>query len=143
MKNRCILNGRVFEMSKDAHFSYSSLCAPTGGWGNTMSVIRKQIGGTNLAVDNSPRASCTLRKPFWISWASSTLRVGEGYIVGTGSFLSYTDTSPTPVNRFMISTGVGSSGQWQLGESFKYLDWPGVGSVSPNLNSVHTATETS
>ena len=112
------------EVIRDAYFSYSSLCALIGGWNNTKSVIRKQIFGANLEENTSPRTDCTVSKPFWIDWTNGTIKVGEGYFVGTRSFLSYTDMNSTLVNRFKISTGYGASGEWNLGESFQQHDWP-------------------
>ena len=82
-----------------------------GGAGNTESVIGDQ-------TDPSPRADCDAFKPFWIQWTSGTISVGEGYMVGAGHFLSYTDPgTPTPVNRFMITTDNGFTGVWNLGKS--------------------------
>ena len=112
------------EVVRDAYVSYSSLCALIGGEGNTKSVIRKQIIGTDYAENTSPRADCTVSKPFWIKWTSGTITVGEGYLVGIGSFMSYTDPTFSPVNRFRVSTGYGTSGEWNFGESFQQRDWP-------------------
>ena len=112
------------EVIRDAYFSYSSLCALIGGWENTKSVIRKQMFGLELAENISPMANCTVSKAIWIDWTNSIITVGEGYSVGTGSLLSYTDLNPSPVNRFRISTGYGASGEWNFGESFQQRDWP-------------------
>ena len=88
-----------------------------GGLGNTKTVIRKEIFGTTLAEDQTPRTACDLFKFFWIDWTDGNITLGEGDLVGIGAFLNYSDPTPTHVNHFMISTGWGDTGEWNLGES--------------------------
>jgi Farnesoic acid 0-methyl transferase len=42
-------------------------------------------------------------KSFWISWINGTISVGQGIIVGSSSFMTYTDPSPSAVNYIALS----------------------------------------
>ena len=66
--------------------------------------------------DLNPRTACDLSKFFWIDWNDRTISVGEGELVGIGQFMTYVDPEMPPVKRFMISTGFGDAGEWNLGK---------------------------
>ena len=87
-----------------------------GGWQNTKSVIYKDTINNETVVETAtPRIlNCNEFREFWIQWQTDgNISVGEG-AVGTGEFLRYTDPDPHPIHSVSISTGEGSSGQWQI-----------------------------
>ena len=71
---------------------------------------------TDIAEDTNPRTDCDLSKFFWIDWADGVIRVGERELVGDNPFMTYSDPDMTPINRYMISTGSGDIGEWNLGK---------------------------
>ncbi|XP_071086095.1 uncharacterized protein [Haliotis cracherodii] len=89
-----------------------------GGWGNTQSVIRTGKQYRNRVIARHRPLSATQFRDFWISWANGVISVGSGVEVGVGSFMTWTDPSPHPVNYIAVSTGWGSKGLWEF---WRYL----------------------
>ena len=91
-----------------------------GGNSNTQSFIRKDVGGYNeVAIAETPGIlSCSMSLPFWISWGGKvnrTLAVGKGNILGSDSFMTWTDTGETRlVGALSLVTGWGSTGNWKF-----------------------------
>ena len=71
---------------------------------------------TDVAEDVNPRAACNLYTFFWIDWADGSIKVGERELVGDDPFMTYSDSDMTLINHFMISTGSGDTGEWNLGK---------------------------
>ncbi|XP_071084712.1 uncharacterized protein [Haliotis cracherodii] len=85
-----------------------------GGWGNTQSVIRTGMQHTNRVTVRHTPLSATQFRDFWISWENGVISVGAGTEVGVGRFMSWRDPSPHAVRFIAVSTGWGSTGQWQF-----------------------------
>ncbi|KAI8490945.1 hypothetical protein Bbelb_313640 [Branchiostoma belcheri] len=85
-----------------------------GGWGNTLSAIRRPKGGHNLASASTPAInSPTEYRTFWINWApDGTISVGKGGVAEP--FMSWTDPNPLRVSYAGYSTGFGSTGRWKF-----------------------------
>ncbi|XP_046564872.1 uncharacterized protein LOC124273641, partial [Haliotis rubra] len=85
-----------------------------GGWGNTQSVIRTGMQHDNRVTAGHGPLSASHFRDFWISWDSGVISVGTGTAVGVGSFMSWTDSAPSPVRYIAVSTGWGSTGVWRF-----------------------------
>jgi len=54
---------------------------------------------------------------FWVSWADGALRVGHGQQVGTRQIMSVSMAQAgitAPLRHLLVSTGFGSTGEWQV-----------------------------
>jgi hypothetical protein len=107
----------------DGHVSLSSHPSATGdlyelvlgGWGNSLSVLRKCKQGCELLRRNTPSIlSCLEKRKFWISWAGGLIQVGTGWGVGTNAFIQYLDAQPPAINHLSVSNGFGSTGEWEV-----------------------------
>jgi Farnesoic acid 0-methyl transferase len=87
-----------------------------GGWHNSRSVIYRDLVSNTTAVEASTPniLSCDELRQFWIRWQSDgKIAVGQN-VINTAEFLSYVDPAPHKINGISVSTGAGSSGEWQF-----------------------------
>ncbi len=116
----------LFEVQacNDAHVALSTSRGNTrsntyeiviGGWGNAKSAIRRGRQDRELAFPNTPGiVDCANPRPFWISWQGGRIRLGKGHIVGSDVAAEYQDAHAYVVNYVSVSTGWGSTGQWEV-----------------------------
>ena len=83
-----------------------------GGLSNTKSWISESRMGCPVVSTLHTPLHCNFLREFWIRWASDTIEVGTGSVVGSGQFLYYTDATPSNVNYMAVSTGLGATGHW-------------------------------
>ena len=79
--------------------------------------IRSEIQGDVEHVMDTPNIlDCNELRSFWISWNSGFVQVGQGMVVGRGVLLGWQDEEdiPRPINWISVSTGFGSTGEWEL-----------------------------
>ena len=84
-----------------------------GGSSNTKTSIVKD--STTLNEANTPGIlSCDVPARFWIKWLpTSGIIVGDG-ILGSRELVRYDNTNMNPLYAVSISTGQGSTGEWQF-----------------------------
>jgi hypothetical protein len=90
-----------------------------GGWDNTLTVIRRSVGGEIEQQAETPGVlDCDHYRHFWIRQEIASgeghLEVGEGHEVGNRVLLYYTDPDPYEVKSVSVSTGHGAKGDWQV-----------------------------
>lgn len=107
-------NDAHFILSEHRNDSFSSYEIVIGGWGNTQSVIRDCKQCISKATASHSPLSCTEFRPFWVSWGSGTIRVGEGREMGTGTFMEWSDPTSHPVNFLGFSS-------WSTMTSWRYF----------------------
>lgn len=87
-----------------------------GGWGNTMSVIRRSNQEHNVAeAETRNILNAQYMCNIWIQWScDGTLNVGHqhGHV-----FLSYKDKNPFVINYIGVSTAFGATGEFLIEES--------------------------
>lgn len=86
-----------------------------GGWSNTKSAVYGDLTSnqTVAEVDTNNILNCDSFNEFWIQWHSGGIDVGKGGL-NTQIFLQHSDTNLHRIHALSISTGDGSSGEWQL-----------------------------
>ena len=91
-----------------------------GGNGNTQSFIRRTRLSSNEAVAETPDIlNCNELRTFWIQWENNHVEVGEGSVLNEGRFINWYDTTdPHVITAMALSTGWGSTGDWQ----FSYIN---------------------
>lgn len=110
-------NDAHFILSEHRNDSFSSYEIVIGGWGNTQSVIRDCKQCISMATASHSPLYCTEFRPFWVSWGSGTIRVGEGREMGTGTFMEWSDPTSHPVNFLGFSS-------WSSMMSWRYFKDP-------------------
>ncbi|XP_017892186.1 uncharacterized protein LOC108632259 isoform X2 [Ceratina calcarata] len=88
-----------------------------GGWGNRMSVIRRNNEDLNVAeAETRNILDVMFTCHFWIQWRSDgTLNVGRENM---GVFLSYKDRNPFVINYIGLGTAWGATGEFLFQESY-------------------------
>jgi hypothetical protein len=84
-----------------------------GGWGNTKSAIYTKNNQTGVEKDTTGILDCEDFRQFWIRWESGVLSVGQGQLNGE-ELMSYEETESRSIVAVSISTGDGSTGEWQF-----------------------------
>ena len=81
---------------------------------NVASVIRRAVYGGNVVHESTPGiVSCDEMRPFWIRWIQG-VEVGEGMVVGAGTFMVLSDEQPKQVVAVGLSTGWNNVGEWKI-----------------------------
>jgi hypothetical protein len=92
-----------------------------GGWGNKQSVIRNANQGSNLVTSGGAVLDASQHKKFRISWDQSTIKVDRevngkwlDYMVLKGRDKPPHDKYNWDFKYMMVSTGWGSTGDWEI-----------------------------
>ena len=86
-----------------------------GCHGNTQSYIREFVNGTmmtRVTAQTVDLLNCDVSVSFWLTWINGTISIGQGVVVGSEQFATWTDPQPKVVGAVSMTTGYGSVGQW-------------------------------
>ena len=82
---------------------------------NSRIVMRKEIGGTELAARSIPNLLRADRyEAFWVSWSNNNIHVGAGDIVNRNSLISHHRDFTLPVMGIAFDSAKGNHLHWLL-----------------------------
>ncbi|XP_001606524.1 C3 and PZP-like alpha-2-macroglobulin domain-containing protein 8 [Nasonia vitripennis] len=89
-----------------------------GGWGNTMSAIKRNRIEPDVAEAETPNIMSDDEICFfWMQWSCDGL-IAIGHEDDESPFLSYCDKEPFSINYIGVSTAWGATGEWILDGSY-------------------------
>eukprot|EP00947_MAST-08B_sp_MAST-8B-sp1_P002574 g2574.t1 len=84
-----------------------------GGWGNTRSVIRRSMGGSEQATASTVGILDPAEaSDFWADALNGLVRFGTGSVVGSNVVLQWQDPAPLTMRVVGVMTGWGATGEW-------------------------------
>lgn len=89
-----------------------------GGYDNTLSLIRKQVGGDIEASSETPGIlSCDRMREFYISWEDGIVSLSSDKDLAH-SLVAWHDDNPHSVHFLSVSTGWGATGEWEIPHTY-------------------------
>lgn len=102
---------RIFRTPKQIGSAYEVII---GRNKNKLEILEKVGGATKATVQVPDAIKPNIFKPFWITWANETIRVGLGSAIGFQEKVQWKIQNPHKITAISMDTWTASNIQWQF-----------------------------